>query len=99
MDSLAQCSLVCLSLSDSQLDSFWLEDEEVSGSNSSSVMTEDTVWTSMVRLAWQDYIARINRDKADWTTPGVPDPGEKTFLDVNLVIMILTQSKAPKTSC
>ena len=64
---LLSLSLVCLTQCHSQLDSFWLEDDEVSvsESNRSSVMTEDRVWTSMVRLAWEDYIARINRDKAE----------------------------------
>ena len=48
-------------------DSFWRDEEDLSvwSSNSSSVLlTEDKVWTSMVRLAWEDYIARINRDQA-----------------------------------
>ena len=48
-------------------DSFWRDEEDLSGwsSNSSSeLLTEDKVWTSMVRLAWEDYIARINRDQA-----------------------------------
>ena len=65
LQSLLSLSLVWLGQCE-ELDIAWLDqDDEVSVWNSSSVLlTEDQVWTSMVRLAWEDYIARINRDKA-----------------------------------
>ena len=70
LQSLLSLSLVLLGQCE-ELDIAWLDqDEEVSVWNSSSVLlTEDQVWTSMVRLAWEDYIARINRDKAVYGQP------------------------------
>ena len=43
-------------------DGAWSEDVEVLN-RTERLLVEDKVWTSMVRLAWEDYIARINRDR------------------------------------
>ena len=66
LQALLSLLLVCLAQCEEQ-DSYWRDEEDLSvwSSNSSSeLLTEDKVWTSMVRLAWEDYIARINRDQA-----------------------------------
>ena len=82
-------SLLCL-LSCEELDSLWPEDDEMSERNNSSssvLLREDQVWSSMVRLAWLDYIARINRDKAVYGQP--LDPLEMLDTRFNLSQSIL----------
>ena len=80
-------------LSCAELDSLWPEEEEMSERNNSSsssssvLLTEDQVWSSMVRLAWLDYIARINRDKAVYGQP--LDPLEMLDTSFNLSQSIL----------
>ena len=55
-------SLGLISVSCDHGEDSWLEVELVN--RTESEMVEDRVWTSMVRLAWEDYISRINRDRA-----------------------------------
>lgn len=62
--SLLLCLARCEEL---ELDTPWLGWN--SSSSSSLLLTEDKVWSSMVRLAWEDFIARINREKAVYGQP------------------------------
>ena len=90
LQSLLSLSLLSL-LACEDLENLWPEeDDEVSDRNNSSsslLLTEDQVWSKMVRLAWEDYIARINTDKAVYGQ--TLDPLEMLDTSLNLSQAIL----------